>query len=44
MTSVHVIKQPDGWRVAIKNGHETVVLDNLYDDEQSAIIDAASLI
>lgn len=44
MTSVHVIKQPDGWRVAIKNGRRTVVLDNIYDDEQTAIADAASLL
>lgn len=44
MSSVHVIKQPDGWRVAIKNGTKTMVLDNLYDDEQTAIVDAASLL
>lgn len=44
MTSVHVLKQPDGWRVAIKKGPQTVVLDNIYDDEQTAIMDAASLL
>jgi len=44
MTSVHVVKQPDGWRVAIKDGPKTMVLDNIYDDEQAAIVDAASLI
>lgn len=44
MTSVHVIKQPDGWRVAIKSGPKTVFLNNIYDDEQTAIVDAASLL
>lgn len=44
MTSVHVIKQPDGWRVAIKNEGKTIVLDSIYEDEQAAIVDAASLL
>ena len=44
MSSVHVIKQPDGWRVAIKNGTKTMVLDDIYEDEQAAIIDAAALL
>jgi hypothetical protein len=44
MTRIHVVKQSDGWRVAIENGRQTVVLDNVYEHEQDAIVEAASLL
>ncbi len=41
---IHVLKVPEGWRVAIEDNQKTEVLENTYDDEQEAIIAAASLL
>ena len=44
MIEVKTVKEPDGWRVAITDGNQTVVLDDLFEDEAEARINAATLI
>ena len=44
MIEVKTIKEPDGWRVAITDGSQTVVLDDLFEDEVEARINAANLL
>jgi hypothetical protein len=44
MKKVHVLKVPEGWRVAIVSGKQTQVLENIYSDEQEAIVAAASFL
>ena len=44
MIEVRTVKEPDGWRVAITDGHQTIVLDDLFDDEVDARLSAAHLL
>jgi hypothetical protein len=44
MIEVKTIKEPDGWRVAIVDGKQTVVLSELYDDEADARMGAATML
>jgi hypothetical protein len=44
MIEVRTVREPDGWRVAITDGSQTVVLDDLFEDEVEARINAATLI
>jgi hypothetical protein len=44
MIEVKTVKEPDGWRVAIVDGKQTVVLDELYDDEADARMGAATML
>jgi hypothetical protein len=44
MIEVKTVKEPDGWRVAIVDGKQTVVLGELYDDEADARMGAATML
>jgi len=44
MIEVHTVKEPDGWRVAITDGKQTVVLSDIFEDEMDARKGAASIL
>jgi hypothetical protein len=44
MIEVRTVKEPDGWRVAITDGRQMVVLEDVFDDEVAARLSAATLI
>jgi hypothetical protein len=44
MIEVRTVKEPDGWRVAITDGRQTVVLEDIFEDELQARLSAASII
>ncbi|MDB5160753.1 MAG: hypothetical protein JWO96_133 [Candidatus Saccharibacteria bacterium] len=44
MIEVRTVKEPDGWRVAITDGRQTIVLEDIFEDEVQARLSAANLI
>jgi hypothetical protein len=44
MIEVKTVCEPDGWRVAITDGHQTIVLEDLFEDEVDARLSAAQLL
>lgn len=44
MTKITLHKEPDGWRSCIEQDDKLVVLDNIFDSEEDAILEARLVI
>lgn len=44
MTRITLHKEPDGWRSCIEQGEKLVVLDNIFDTEDEALLEARMIV
>jgi hypothetical protein len=44
MTKIILHKEPDGWRSCIEQGDSLIVLDNVFETEEDAVLEARALL